>query len=130
MCQLRGWDPAAPPGNPTTIHFALANQIQEVMRVLGVDVAVAPTVTSVTPNSALASVATFGTVAIEGFGFDDSPQVVFGETQAIVIKTAPDRIEVIPPLHFPGQIQVRVSNRFGDEPDSREASKSIYEKIF
>jgi IPT/TIG domain len=119
-----------PPGDPITLHFALANQIQEVMRVLDVDIAVRPTVTAVTPNSALGSVATFGTVVIEGFGFDDSPQVVFGETQAVVITTGSDRIEVVPPLHFPGVVQVRVSNRFGDQSDPGEAARFTYEQLF
>jgi hypothetical protein len=119
-----------PPGDPITLYFALANQIQEVMRVLDVDIAVRPTVTAVTPNSALGSVATFGTVVIEGFGFDDSPQVVFGETQAIVITTGAERIEVVPPLHFPGVVQVRVSNRFGDQSEPGDAAKFTYEQLF
>lgn len=119
-----------PSGSGTvTVHYSLANQIQHVMTALDVDVAVLPTVTKVTPNSAFGSVATFGNVVIEGFGFDDTPQVVFGELPAIVVRTGPDRIEVIPPLHFPGEVHVRVSNRFGDQSEATDASKFTYEKV-
>jgi IPT/TIG domain len=120
----------SPLSPPVTNHFALANQIHEVMRVLDVDVAVRPTITALNPSSALASIGTFGTVEIGGFGFDDSPRVVFGDTQAVVITTGAERIEVVPPLHFPGVVDVRVSNRFGDQSEPNEASKFTYEQLF
>lgn len=119
-----------PPAPPVTLHFAIANQIQKVLDVLDVDVAVRPTITALTPNSALASVGTLGNVHIEGFGFDDSPQVVFGQTPAIVLASGPERIEVIPPLHFPGVVDVRVSNRFGDQSEPGAATKFTYEQLF
>lgn len=119
-----------PPGDPVTVHFALANQIQEVMRVLDVDIAVRPAVTKLDPSSALGSVGTFGTVAVEGYGFDDDSKVVFGESQAVVIHRGAERIEVVAPLHFPGVVDVRVSNRFGDRSDTSDASKFTYEQVF
>ena len=36
----------------------------------------------------------------------------------------------MPPLHFPGEVQVRVSNRFGEQSDPGEASKFTYEEVF
>ena len=129
LCATDSVSVPTPDGPPVTNFFALANHIHEVMRVLDVDVAVRPTITSLDPTSALASVGTFGSVVIEGFGFDDSPQVSFGGTQAIVISTGPERIEVIPPLHFPGDVDVIVSNRFGDQSEPNDASKFTYEEI-
>jgi hypothetical protein len=129
LCATDSVTVPAPDGPPVTNFFALANHIHEVMSVLDVDIAVRPTITSLDPSSALASVGTFGTVTIGGFGFDDSPQVSFGGTQGVVISTGPEQIEVVPPLHFPGTVDVTVSNRYGDQSEPNDASKFTYEEI-
>jgi hypothetical protein len=105
----------------------LAMPIHTVQEALQVDVAVAPTVMSVAPNTALAAVANLGRVAIEGWGFDSSSQVAFDQMPAIVLTATPTRLDVVMPAHFPGAVvDVIVRNAIGEASAAHPGSKFTY----
>jgi len=92
----------------------LAIPIETVQATLQIDVAVEPVIASVAPNS----VAGLGfppiPVVIDGWGFGLTSQVLFDQFPAVVLFAGPRRLHVIPPLHAPGTVDVRVRNAAGD----------------
>ena len=104
-----------------------AMPILRVQDSLQVDVAVAPGVLSITPTSAVETIETLGRVVIEGWGFDESPQVFFDQVPAAVWSATPTRLAVQVPFHFPGTVvDVSVGNAFGDFSEANPQSKFIY----
>jgi hypothetical protein len=96
-------------------NIGVAKTIAPVQDALGVDVAVFPQVTTVTPDSAAGLLATFGQVTIDGAGFDTASQVTFDGSPALALSfVSADRIVATPPLAAPGPVDVHVSNRFGE----------------
>lgn len=105
----------------------LAMPIKNVQEALNIDVAVAPAISAVVPDNALAAVGTFGRVTIEGWGFSPSPQVVFGGLAAIIVSATPRRVEVIVPAAlFAGVVDVIVTNAFGESSLPNSHSKFSY----
>ncbi|MCQ6563987.1 IPT/TIG domain-containing protein [Paenibacillus mendelii] len=105
----------------------LALPIKNVQEALKIDIAVAPEISVLVPDNALAAVGTFGRVTIEGWGFSPSPQVEFGGLPAIIVSAAPRRVEVIVPASlFSGVVDVIVTNAFGESSLTNSYSKFSY----
>lgn len=107
----------------------IATVIEHVQDALGVDVAIAPEIINIDPRSALASVGTLGSVTIDGWGFDCTPAVDFGGIVAPVVRCSFSQIEVVAPLHFPGTIDVRVTNPDGEASKTGPQTTFEYEPI-
>lgn len=108
----------------------MATLIYHVKEALGVDIAVPPQVLGVDPDSALGTAATFGQVTIRGRGFV-GPRVEFDGLPVIATVTATeDTIVVIPPLHLPGQVDVRVRNADGELSAPSDLAVFRYDQPF
>jgi len=107
----------------------IATLIEHVQDALQVDVAIAPEIININPRSALASVGTLGQITIDGWGFDCSPFVDFGGIPAPVISCTFTQLVVVPPLHLPGTIDVRVTNPDGETSGTGPQTTFEYEPI-
>ena len=105
----------------------MAYVIDAVINDLQVDIAVTPSVTSVTPNTIAGMVLEFGKVVIHGWGFDRSSQITFGEVPVLWSTwISPTQIETTPPLGLIGTVDVRVSNKWGEWSRPSEESQFHY----
>lgn len=105
----------------------MAYAIDAVLNDLQMDVALAPTVTSVVPNTLAGTALTFGRVVIDGWGFDPSSQIAFGDSPVVWSTwVSASRMETTPPLGHFGTVDVRVSNKWGEWSSPGSDAKFLY----
>jgi hypothetical protein len=69
----------------------------------------------VSPDSLLGTVATFGKVTVQGWGFDSASKVNYGGVPALLTTFVDQSIlESVPPLGLFGIVDVTVTNRWGE----------------
>lgn len=111
---------------PEQSSGGLAIPIETVQETLQVDVAIEPVITSVMPNSVAALGFPPTPVVIDGWGFGLTSQVIFDQLAGIVLFATSRRLHVIPPLHAPGTVDVRVRNAAGDVSASGPQAQFTY----
>lgn len=106
----------------------VASTIGPVQDALGIDVAVAPGITSISPDTAAGALASFGQVTITGWGFEVSSPVTFGGTPTLTTRFDSTQQLVVtpPPLLLSGTVDVLVQNSFGEASEPGPAARFTF----